>query len=237
MHSDDQRVPITSNLDVIEQALRVKCANRLLHTNRVDTIANIDWQVIEDRTLGDSLQALHPHVAHDEIGSWAKRQAYGNSRHNAAIVKRLIILLLPSVLHPLAKYSRDIVVKGKTHQKYEREYSELLSDDLRAFGQRAAFDQLNRLVDNLAAIKNRHRQQVQHAQADADQSQKSQEFIEPALGRISRKLCDINGPADVLDRHVTRDHPAEHAHGETSSTTRFSATPVRYASIGPNFRR
>ena len=33
----------------------------------VDTIADVYWQIIEDRTLGNALQALDPHVAHDEI--------------------------------------------------------------------------------------------------------------------------------------------------------------------------
>ena len=58
-------------LERVEDA--VHFAQRLLDALRVHAVADVDRQVIEDRTLRDALQALHADVAHDEVA--ARRDA------------------------------------------------------------------------------------------------------------------------------------------------------------------
>ena len=71
-----------------------------------------------------------------------------------------------------AQDSRYIVIKCEAHQQEQRKYANLLPDNLRPIGQRAAFHPFRNLVHDLPAIQDRNRQQVEDAQTDADENQK-----------------------------------------------------------------
>ena len=80
--------------------------------------------------------------------------------------------------------------------------------------QRAAFDALDAVVDDLATIQYRHRQQVQDAETDADQRQEVQERVQSGRRRAAGKLGDVDRPADVLDRNLAGHHATQHANGK-----------------------
>src|SRR5690606_34386634 len=69
----------------------------------------------------------------------------------------------------------DIVEKGEAHQEQQQQDADLLADDLHPLGYRAAFRDLNELVDDLPAVQQGNRQQVDDAQADTDDRQEAQE--------------------------------------------------------------
>jgi hypothetical protein len=68
-HRDHQRVAVPPEFHVGEQAGAEHGPDRLGNARRIELVADADGQVIEDRALGDPLQALDAHVAHDERSS------------------------------------------------------------------------------------------------------------------------------------------------------------------------
>src|SRR5690606_32846113 len=67
LHRDDQGVAVTAHFDVVEHALRVQRADRLLDAERVNRVADVDRQVVEYGAFRNPLQSLDAHVAHDEL--------------------------------------------------------------------------------------------------------------------------------------------------------------------------
>src|SRR5207245_8161846 len=59
-----------------------------------------------------------------------------------------------------------------------------------SFGQRAALEPLDELKDDLAAVQNRNRQQVQKAERQRDEHQETHERGDPGLGGVSREFGD-----------------------------------------------
>ncbi len=51
MHCDDQRVAIAAHFDVVKQTLCVQGTYRLLNTDLIDSVTNIDRQIVEHRTF------------------------------------------------------------------------------------------------------------------------------------------------------------------------------------------
>ena len=66
-HRDNQRVAIAAQLDVAEKAGGVQRAQCLALARRSQVIADVHRQVVEDRALGDALQALDADVLDDEV--------------------------------------------------------------------------------------------------------------------------------------------------------------------------
>jgi hypothetical protein len=66
-HRDYEGRAFTAQLDVAEKPGRIQGADRLAHALRCQVIANVDRQVVEDRALRDSLQALDLDVADREV--------------------------------------------------------------------------------------------------------------------------------------------------------------------------
>src|SRR6185437_12127697 len=62
------------------------------------------------------------------------------------------------------KLTRDIVEKRHTHQKDEQRYADLLAEGLGPLGQRAAFQPLDGLKQDLPAVENRNGQHIQKSQ-------------------------------------------------------------------------
>ena len=63
---------------------------------------------------------------------------------------------------------------------------------LRALRQRAALDGLHQLVDDLSAVEQRNRHQIEYAQAHADDGEEADERRQPEIGADARKLRDAD---------------------------------------------
>ena len=126
---NDQSISITSHLDVVKKLLRIKRPHRLLNSDVVDRIADIDWQIVENRALGNTLQAFDTHVTHDKIfGQGCDRQRQtgnGDYCRQPLPESNFLSLVLPEFHMPyflkssvsqLAKHSRNVIIKSETHQ-------------------------------------------------------------------------------------------------------------------------
>ena len=82
-HHDDQRVAVTAQLDVAEEAGREQGLDRLLLPAGVHAVADVDRQVVVDGALGDALQPLDPDVADHEVGRLRERR-HGDVREQDA---------------------------------------------------------------------------------------------------------------------------------------------------------
>src|SRR5450631_1023562 len=69
---------------------------------------------------------------------------------------------------------RDVVVEGDAHEQHNQHDTDLLTGDLRALGQRTAFQPLDGLYDDLTTIENRDGQQVHEPQGQTDHDQEPQ---------------------------------------------------------------
>src|SRR5271170_4415577 len=54
---------------------------------------------------------------------------------------------------PLIQVSCDIVIKGQTHQHHHQRNADLLSEQLRALGNRTALDGFHRLINHLPPVE------------------------------------------------------------------------------------
>jgi hypothetical protein len=61
----------------------------------------------------------------------------------------------------------------------------------------------------MAAVEHRDRQQIQHAQIDAQHRQEPQEVAQPLLRLLSGHLRDHDRPAEVARRDIAGDHLIE----------------------------
>src|SRR5262245_5498858 len=66
-----------------------------------------------------------------------------------------------------AEQPRKIVVERKAHQHEQQHDADLLADRLCPLRQRTALRELGELIDDLPAVEDRDRQQVQHEKAHA----------------------------------------------------------------------
>src|SRR5882762_5327021 len=74
-----------------------------------------------------------------------------------------------------AELARNIVVERDTHQDDEQGDANLLSQSLGPLRQRAALQPLHQLEDDLSAIQDRNRQQVEEPQRQGDEHQEAEE--------------------------------------------------------------
>src|ERR1700730_204163 len=81
-----------------------------------------------------------------------------------------------------AELARNIVVERDTHQDDEQGDAKLLSQSLGPLRQRAALQPLHQLEDDLSAIQDRNRQQVEEPQRQGNGHQEAEERRPPRLG-------------------------------------------------------
>src|SRR5690606_10841718 len=91
---------------------------------------------------------------------------------------------------PSAEHPRQVVIEDEPHQKNHQQDSELLSESQGPIRQRRALDPLRELENDLAAVEYRHGEQVQDAEADADDGEKAQERAEARLRAVPRIAGD-----------------------------------------------
>src|SRR5690606_4413410 len=92
--------------------------------------------------------------------------------------------------------------------------SELLSESQRPLRQRRALDPLRELENDLAAVEYRHGEQVQDAEADADDGEKAQERAEARLRAVPRIAGDGYRSRNITHRDVAHNYAPEHADGQ-----------------------
>src|ERR1035438_6693640 len=89
---------------------------------------------------------------------------------------------------PLIKMSGYIVIECKAHQHDQQGYPHLLPEILGALGQRATLRGFHQLIHHLTAVEQRHRQQIEHSQAHADDGQKTDERRRSQISADAREL-------------------------------------------------
>ena len=80
---DNQRAVVPAQLDVLEKPGTVNRSRRLLNPLRVERVADVDRQVIEDGAIGDALQTFHANIPDDELlrGRTLQRRSAGRWVH------------------------------------------------------------------------------------------------------------------------------------------------------------
>src|SRR3984893_17973420 len=91
---------------------------------------------------------------------------------------------------PSAELARNIVVERDTHQDDEQGDANLLSHSLGPLRQTAALQPLHQLEDDLSAIQDRNRQQVEEPQRERNEHQEAEERRHPRLGGFAGELGD-----------------------------------------------
>src|SRR5688500_10671878 len=91
--------------------------------------------------------------------------------------------------------TREVVVEGEAHQYQEQHQADLLADGLRTLGQRAALGEFRELEDDLPAVEDRNREQIQHEQAHAHYRQERKERERALAQREAGVLRDVDRPA------------------------------------------
>ena len=107
---------------------------------------------------------------------------------------------------------QDVVVERQTHQAGQQGQADVLPGGHRALAQRTALDQLDKVIQQVPAVQERDRQQVDDRQAQRQQGEEDQEPGRAQLGVGVGGLGDGDRPGhDVLHRGVAGEHAADHA--------------------------
>src|SRR4051812_26288028 len=105
----------------------------------------------------------------------ANRSAKSAARNDLVIERRL----LPSEL------AVDIVVEREDHQEQEHGQAESLAQLHDALRYGTSLDELDDVVQQVSAVQQRDGQQVQHAEADADEREEGDVRREAQPGRLA----------------------------------------------------
>src|SRR2546421_4136046 len=90
------------------------------------------------------------------------------SRHTAKTAA------IPLRIISTGEYSVYVVVEREGHHHQQQREPHALAELHRALGHRLALDDFDRIIHQVPAIEQRDRQQIQHAEADADEREESQ---------------------------------------------------------------
>src|SRR5690606_35390326 len=100
----------------------------------------------------------------------------------------------------------DIVVQRQHHDPRDQDQAQLQPHGLDALRHRPANDRFDAVVKQMPTIQHRYRQQVEHAEADAEQGQEAQIHFQPVAGGFSGHLGNRNRTVDVADRNQPDHH-------------------------------
>src|SRR5665213_1577826 len=148
---------------------------------------------------------------------WACSTLEAAASASAATSARAFARRVRMIKDASTELTRDIVEQCHAHQQHQQCDAELLADSLEAIGQWTAFEPFNGLKYDLAAVKNRNRQQVHEAQRQADDHEKIQKRCQAEGGRIAGIFGDAERAAQVLhgnlpDQHAPEQPPLQGAH-------------------------
>src|SRR5690606_16422801 len=214
------------DLHVAEEARAVQAAHRLGGVGFRELLADLDRQVAEHGAGVGALNAFYADIPHDKrverMSQSRHEQRSEQARHDALFVmkhpKRHVLGYPRSskwrrILfdRPSGEQAREIVEQGQPHEPGQQADAGALADVDPSIGRRAAAHNFDEIVQQMPTVEHRYRQQVQYAQADADERQ---------IGDIGRD-ADARGLASIIgDGHRTADiapgnlpdhHAAHHA--------------------------
>src|SRR6185437_16925554 len=92
------------------------------------------------------------------------------------------------------------------HEEDQQRYPHLLSERLRPIRHGAALHPLDELEDDLAAVEDGDRQQVEESQGQRDQHQEAQERAHTRARRLTRVFGDRHRPVQILQRDLPEHH-------------------------------
>src|SRR3569623_3184574 len=88
-----------------------------------------------------------------------------------------------------------VVINSHHHEQQQRGHTDTLTEGLHSIGHRRTLDPFDDVIEQMAADKHRHRQQVQYAEADADDREEGEKGHAAALRGITRELGEAARPA------------------------------------------
>src|SRR5581483_4870324 len=95
----------------------------------------------------------------------------------------------------------QVVVEREAHERDQEEHPDLLGDLALADLERAAEHLLDSHEEEVAAVEDRNRKQVQHAEVDAEKRHEAEERRQALVRLLARELHDEERPAEVRGRH------------------------------------
>src|SRR6266550_6223760 len=102
-------------------------------------------------------------AAHSAISSARTTRSRGGAMACMVLERLVRCGLRPS------EQAGDVIEQGKGHEHCEHGHADALTDFERAIGYRAALENFGEIIQQMPTVQERHRQQVEHAEADADE--------------------------------------------------------------------
>src|SRR3954471_17803834 len=127
------------------------------------------------------------------------------SRHAASTARAI-----PERSISAAQETIEVVVEGESHHDQQQRKTHALPELHRALGHGPAFYKFDRIVHEMPAIEQRDRQQVEHAQTDADERKECEVISESHLRRLTGEIRNGHRPGDVLPRDLPYHHLRQH---------------------------
>ena len=103
-----------------------------------------------------------------------------------------------------------VVADGEDHDAENHHQAHLDQALANLEGQGPAAEPLEEQEDQMPAVEHRDRQQIEHSQAEAHNSEKCQKMNPAVAGRFAGGIGNGDRPAQVLDRRLADQHPAQH---------------------------
>src|SRR3954470_2752165 len=111
----------------------------------------------------------------------------------------------------LSEEPGDVVEQGDRHHHQQHRHATALQALHPRVGDAPARDGLPKIIHQVPTVQDGQRQQVQHAEAHADQSEEQQVLRQPQAGGLARVIGDREGAAQVLHRGFADHHAPHHA--------------------------
>ena len=174
---------------VAEEAGRVQRLDRGGGLLVVDALADLDRQVAEDGAGLGALHAFDADVLDDERLERQRARARTAPRtmpEAPSVSSRRDVRAPADGKRGVQNKSGNVIEKRQRHQHGQHRHADALADLERAVGDGTALDNLGEIIQQMSPIQQRNRQQVEHAEADADEREIADEHEHARLRRLSR---------------------------------------------------
>src|SRR4051812_23408100 len=108
----------------------------------------------------------------------------------------------------------QIVIESEGHHYKQQRKTHALSEFHETLGHWPPLGNLDRIVHQVSAIEQRNRQQIQHAETDADERKESEIGNPAEARRLSGVVGDGDRSREMTPRHFADQHLAEHLQAE-----------------------
>ena len=211
---DDQHVAVAVELHVAEELGLEQRADDGARTLRVEAVTDPQRQGDQHRARRDALQAVQADVADREGASESAACAgteqpsgtawrpAGSGTACAGNRKTRRHRAGRSPQSGSKQEPRDVVVESQHGERQQGHQADLLADRPQPLRQRPPPHPFGRIVQQVPAVQNRHRQQIEQSQRQADQAQERQELRRAQARAVAGKLGDRQRSADVATRRA-----------------------------------